>query len=648
VFLVALAVRLGYQASFDHAIGVDLTRLPELDQNTWHLTASRIAGGDLLLRDVYHPYHWWYRRIAPEDVFRSWYPPGAYHQSPLYAYFVAGVYGVAGAHPSSALRVQALLGAATAALTYLLGRAVFSNGIGLIAGFAMALYGPSVFYESNLLREGLLAFLATALVLALQRAGRANGSRGAWLASGLLFGFAVLGKPSFLLYLPVGVGYLVWQGRSLDRRTLASRAAALALGLVLAFVPLVARNGAVGASPLALTTRGPYEFLNGNASASNGCGWFPPETRAKLLGIQAREILNRTEARMLPTVRETLATHRDAPLGFLALLAHKAGAFFSAYEYPNNVDYHVVRGVIPLLRLLPSFWLVGPFAILGLAFAWRRREVRTLLLFAAAYYVATVLFFILARFRVPVVPVLMIFAAFAAVQVGGWVRARRWRRALAAVGALALLAFLIRPGREVPSNAMAAVRVGDLHAALGDRERAEARYRWAEDPAHGGSPLDRLEALTRLGRLGMRSGRSMEVATRLREFLREDLTPEVRAIAHIELGTYLDRIGRTQDAVAEYEAAIRMDPSNPFAYYLLAQHEQAEGSLEGAIRIARRCVEVASEFAGGYVLLGELLLESGDADGGREALERAFAIGFEDPELEDRARSLLGGAGEGD
>src|SRR4029453_15773682 len=102
------------------------------------------------------------------------------------------------------------------------------------------------------------------------------------------------------------------------------------------------------------------------------------------------------------------------------LLAKKIYLFCHAYERGDNQSFNFTRAEIPALRWIPlTFGLVFPLAMLGL---WvTRREggrMGIVPLHALCYAAGVILFFVTARYRLAVVPALLLLAAAAL----GWAR----------------------------------------------------------------------------------------------------------------------------------------------------------------------------------------------------------------------------------
>lgn len=171
-------------------------------------------------------------------------------RTPGYPLFVAGVVLTLGEDLRSLALAQHLLGVATVAATYGLGRFTFGRLAGLLAGLLVALSGPLLIYERYVMSEALfgltLALTMLAVVLALRR-----GRWQLWLTAGLALGAAILTRPVAQALLPLlGLAALVAPGRHW-------RGGLLGLGALL-----------VGVAAL----QGPWVLRNalvtGNASAS--------------------------------------------------------------------------------------------------------------------------------------------------------------------------------------------------------------------------------------------------------------------------------------------------------------------------------------------------------------------------------------------
>ena len=108
---------------------------------------------------------------------------------------------------------------------------------------------------------------------------------------------------------------------------------------------------------------------------------------------------------------------RAEPSAFLQLQAEKFFLFFDSYEIPNNIQLGVNASQSSIFRffgIVPTDLLIM-LALAGFFLSFRRvrahRGELLLYLFLFLYAFATVAFYVLARFRVPVIPLFAIGAA---------------------------------------------------------------------------------------------------------------------------------------------------------------------------------------------------------------------------------------------
>ncbi|MBI3449780.1 MAG: glycosyltransferase family 39 protein [Acidobacteria bacterium] len=445
VFTLAIVVRLGYGAAIADTGCLAINADPISDMDTFHRWALRIVDGDWLGRQDFHPYHPWQRAIAPEATWLGWYGPKVFHQDPLYPYFVALVYALAPREPLSVVLLQFLLGAVTAAGVYLLARRLAPERAALLAGGLAAIYGPFLYYESLLLRDTLLVTLTVVFLIAVEAARRAGGPA-RWGIAGALAGAIYLTKPNVLIFLPCLAAW-IFLSRELKRP--APAVGALACGFLLALAPAIARNVAVGAPALRTTTRGPIEFINGNNPYHIGIGWFDGDD-ARVTGY-AREVLSRTGGGLAGTMGTVLSTWRGRYSELIALQFRKLAYFLAPFEMPNNASYAYFRINSPLLRAgLPTFYAVSPLAALGLVVSfgsWRRFMPHYL--FLAAGIAGTVAFYVIARFRIPYVPLMLVFAGLGIDRLLADAASGRPRR-LVAAGALVLALLALNTATNYP------------------------------------------------------------------------------------------------------------------------------------------------------------------------------------------------------
>jgi 4-amino-4-deoxy-L-arabinose transferase-like glycosyltransferase len=341
-------------------------------------------------------------------------------RGPIYPFTIALLYRVFGERALVVQIAQCIMLGLICVIAFDLGRRMFNIRTGLIAGVACAIHPGFLRYVPDFHVETLLTLLVMVMVwrsvLFLENPSSPNGI---WL--GIAFGLASLCKPVVLLYPIVYVGWLMWlrrkdRSKTDDRRTAAAQWIPLALifvGMGLVILPWTARNYHRTGKLVLITTGAGDAFLRGFVFSK----WeyatlrLPPYTYAenesnalfKSLCAQQGTVWERDDIesdRILS--RAAKAKLVSDPVGTVRKFV--VGLFTFWYEMTSKAN-SAVMGMLALLGIALGF--VG----------WRRaqREHRPVWPLAAPIlYLNIMLALLLAlgRYSVPVLPCLMILAAF--------------------------------------------------------------------------------------------------------------------------------------------------------------------------------------------------------------------------------------------
>jgi tetratricopeptide (TPR) repeat protein len=494
--LAIVAIAMGVRfVHFLTIVGTAFPRFPlvfdQSDMNTFWEWAQAIRGGDWLGRATYHPMFDWMVAIAPANTWYQWWGGRPiFQQAPLYPYWVATLLTVSRGSLEFVIVIQLVLGAFQPVVMFWLGRRLFDTRTGLVAAVLTAIYMPFVFHESVLLRDWLPPILEPLAIVALLRARACDRPR-AWCLAGTALGLALLAKETLLLFVPFALLWLVLGYRRAPRHAVTATLAVL-VGLLVVLAPLVIRNVVVGAPPLAFSNRAVEGLIEGNAADGFPIGLTHPPSMQR--------ILERSDGRPMAVLRETLATYQGDWSHLLRLELLKLRALADPLEVPNNADLYYAREISPILRLGLSYGMILPLAVAGFLLSlpsWHRHMLLMLYLLAALTgLMATI---ILARFRLVLVPVLIVYAAVGLVRVWDAARARKVAEGtayLSLVAGVAVVQHLVLPVpalRDMPPIAvhrpeyLVAAYIyahdGRFDRALAEIERLEARA--AERPGFG-------------------------------------------------------------------------------------------------------------------------------------------------------------------
>lgn len=552
---------------------------------------------------LYH--HQWARAFA--DGQEREFVPGAYFRAPLYPWMLGTIYWLFGESAVIPRVVQAVIGALSCGLLYLIGVRLFGRVVGIVAGLSAATYGMLIYYDGELKVEGLAIFL-TLLTLLLVLLARDRPSWWLWGLSGVALGLAAITRPNVLLFAPALVVWIVWlyarpvsgvdgrrragqndTGRMTDAecgqpdvprssfviqwKRIFGYSFALFIGTILPILPVTIRNVAVGNDFALIATSGGVNFYIGNNPGSDGMSAVIPGDPPAWWPCYYAQIerAERAEGRSLTGAEVSRWYTRQAwkwilenPSAAAALTLRKLGYFWSHWEVSNNQDIpFVLTHYAPLARALPlGFWLVGPLGALGVLLALRRpREMFPLWGFVLIYMVSVVIFFVSARYRIPAVPVLILLAAYAAVWIVQQVIALRWRPLLITAPLLAGMALVVSrtpPGIDF-EMIQGHVAAGMFLAADEKFDRAEPLLEQAVLRSKRTGWRLQPEVPQTLGQIRIARG-AFDAAVEPLEYAVQ-LAPQSAAGRQL-LGVALAGANRLNDAAEQFRAALSIAPDN--------------------------------------------------------------------------------------
>jgi hypothetical protein len=310
--------------------------------------------------------------------------------------------------------VQFLLGVVTCVLIAAQAAAMFGRSEGIVAGLLSAVCWQYIYYEGELLMESLLVFLFVMIMHASLRTFRRPDSSSVTM-SAVWIGVYFLARPNILAVVPVLLAFLLYVKKP--------KLAVLFAAVLLAF-PLAHgfRSRMLTGSFLMMPTQGGVNFFIGNNPDSDGMTAIVPGTRPSWEGgyddtisiaessvgrpLTAAEISSYWFNKGLDYV---VANPTRSALGYF----RKLRLLFNNEEISNNQNvYHAVR-TTKVLRALPGYALYAPFALAGVIWFARNKEVLFLLCICGFYLSSFLPFFVNGRYRLPVLALGIVLASAA-------------------------------------------------------------------------------------------------------------------------------------------------------------------------------------------------------------------------------------------
>ncbi len=364
------------------------------DMATYHALSRGILHGVFPAEFVYQPFYYSVFLPAVKFLFRS-------------EYLSVGI-------------AQSVCAGVIVWFAGLTGAMLRSRMTGLVAAGLCAFSTMLFFYVPYALIEIQQAMWFTLLLYFTLRAMK-TGRAGFFAAAGLILSFAILSRGNAWCFLPA-LGFAYWTAlrrKRFSTRRKAVLAAVLCMGaILLPQVPFAVKNTLATHSLSGPSTAGPAVLTLGNNPESPPGGLpvpYPPTYD---------EWMAHESEYSIP--RRIFDWFRAEPTAFLQLQAEKFFLFFDSGEIPNNIQLGVnakESGVFRLFGFVHTGFVIA-LALAGFFLYFLRLKSHPgrllLYLFLFLYALATVAFYVLARFRVPAIP---FFAVGAALFVMDYIRA---------------------------------------------------------------------------------------------------------------------------------------------------------------------------------------------------------------------------------
>ncbi len=329
------------------------------------------------------------------------------------------------------------------------------------------------------------------------------------------------------------------------------------------------------------------------------------------------EVSNYWTAKALAEIRANVSR-------WLRLVCRKWLLVWNVSEVGDSDDQYTYADWSPLLQVLNRllhFGTLCPLAALGICLTWKLRK-RAWLLYAMilCYAGSVALFYVFSRYRFPLVPMLILFAAAGLTSLRDALREARWRALWAGVATAIVAAAvcnhammsetLIRAGTHV-NLGNAFMMEGGIQDAIGQYEEVLRL-----NPRDPNAPVNLANAL-------MRTGRFEEAIGHYEQALRIDPND---AHAHYNLGVSLCKLGQLKQSIGHFEQALRIEPDYAEAHYILGSVLFDQGRAPEAIGHWEQALKIKPAYAEAHYNLANALLRGGRFEEAIEHYDQALKI----------------------
>ncbi len=520
--------------------------------------------------------------------------PDFMYVNPFYPFFLALIYFIFGTHHLAVVLVQTLLDATSCLMIYFIASYFYDKKVALISAFIYACYGLAIFYTGLLLAPILIIFMILIFTAFFVQAEKKQ-HHYQYIVSGIFFGLITLARPNIIIFLlMIPFWFLFKNKKKKNKKNQLQGMILFFAGTLIALIPIATRNYFIEKRFSPFSVHGGINFYLGNNPNATGI-FMSPE------GISYSPV-EQIKSSILLAERETgqeLSIHQasqywfkkglqyilDNPYHALKLYMKKMALLWRKEEIPLNINYSLCQTVLPILRFpFFSFGLIAPFALLGIIFSIKEKNI-FIPLFVLSYTTSVIIFFISARYRLPIVPFLIICATYAIFQfVNLFINKKR--RALMLFSIILIFLYI-------------GINIKSRHF----------------------QPVFRTTDYNNLGVAYYNRGQYEKA---IEEFNKIILIDSNHVQAHFNLGLVYFQLGRFNDAVQNFQKTISLDSTFYFAYNNLGFLYFKQKQYDKAITLYQQAIDIHSEFDRAHYNLGNIYHEMGMMDQAIDEYQKAI------------------------
>ncbi len=538
-------------------------------------------------------------------------PDESFYRAPLYPYLLAFFLKIVSGSLFKVRLIQITLGSFLPLLVYQLGLNVFTKRVAFISMVVAVFYPTFLYYDAALLITPIMVLLTTLFVIQLYRCQNYPNRILNFIVAGLLLGICGLARPNILLAGPMLIiwAWLILKPLEGPKKSII-KYALIGFASLLIILPVTLRNYQVSGDPVFIAWQGGYNFYLGNNRQASGWSATAPGIDQSWEGgyLQSIAIAEQAEQRRLTKSEVSdywydLAWEeiKKSPSDFIALQFKKLRLFINGYEIPNNQDIYISRKFAPILKPLMinkliyfPYGLIVPFAIVGFIISLRNwRKYLLIYVVVFSYIISFQLFFVCARYRQPLIPLMILFAVFALMKLCEFFKQHHYK----ALGLSAIFLLVL----FFESN-------HDLLKLSQPRVEAENRLM--------------------LGNAFVEQQNSNKAINEFKKAIEADSS---YALPYNNLGMQLAQRGSTYEAIDLFQKAVAIDPLTVESFFNLATAYLETGKIDEAVKLLEYAARLHPYNDYVHLKLGMTYFEAGMITNAKNSVENSLRLNPSNP-----------------
>ena len=369
--------------------------------------------GYLSIDALYH--YKWASLISSGDFLAN----TPYFRAPLYPFILALLLKIAGGSLVIVRVIQVIAGCLTLFYAYRIAFKIAGKPVAVMTVLILLLYPVTTYYDGELLLDSLFTLFALISLYYFVEGGL---QREHPFKAGLFFALGALTRPTIIVFLPVvAIYYLRHWKTAADRKAGIKDIAKFLIVTALLIAPVTVINYIASDQFILISYQGGINFYIGNNPEADGLSSTLPEAGKDWDLEDADYLAFRDSGRRLRYGEQSFFWYKKGfdfiinnPASALGLFLKKFYYLFSGHEISNNRPLDEVIFNNKLLAYFPiRFSLMLSLAILPVFLVHEnRKNLFTLYGLIILYGAAVSMFFVSTRFRLPIVPLIAVTAAW--------------------------------------------------------------------------------------------------------------------------------------------------------------------------------------------------------------------------------------------